>query len=178
MNVPNTITMLRILMIPAFTICLLYDRLFLALVVFAAAGVSDALDGLLARAFNQKTPLGAYLDPIADKLLLSTAFVGLALLSIIPSWLTVLVITRDVIILLGFLVLLITSHRVEVRPTFTSKANTTFQIITITAALLAPYYGVLKGLLSILVWVTGALTCMSGLQYIRRGGKIINDKGG
>jgi len=165
-------------MIPAFTICLLYDRLSMALVVFAVAGVSDALDGLLARAFNQKTPLGAYLDPIADKLLLNTAFVGLALLTIIPSWLAVLVITRDVIILLGFLVLIITSHRVEVRPTFTSKANTTFQILTITAALLVPYYGVLKDLLSVLVWVTGALTGMSGLQYLRRGGRIINDNGG
>jgi len=177
MNVPNTITVLRILMVPGFTICLLYDRLLLALLVFAAAGLSDALDGLLARAFNQKTPLGAYLDPIADKLLLNTAFVSLAVLTIIPSWLAVLVLARDVIILLGFLVLLMTSHRVEVRPTFTSKANTTFQIVTITAALLAPYCGTVERLLNIMVWATGALTCVSGLQYIRKGGRIINDKG-
>jgi cardiolipin synthase len=109
MNVPNFLTILRILSIPVFVIFLLYDHFFVALLIFIGAGITDGLDGWIARVFNQRTTIGSYLDPIADKLILLTSFIVLAVLGIIPSWLTVIVIARDVIILLGVLILQLTS---------------------------------------------------------------------
>ncbi len=178
MNLPNSLTTLRILSIPVFTICLLYDQLFSALLIFVGAGVTDALDGLLARLYNQRTTLGAYLDPIADKLLLTTAFIGLAVLGIIPRWLTVVVIARDVIILLGILILILTSHKVEINPIFLSKATTVFQTLTVALALLTHYVPSISALLTYLIWATTLLTCFSGLQYMYIGSKYFNEKGG
>ncbi|MBW2175094.1 MAG: CDP-alcohol phosphatidyltransferase family protein [Deltaproteobacteria bacterium] len=99
MNIPNTLTLLRILLTPLFAIFLIKHLFDFALLVFAIAALSDGVDGFIARVFRQKTTLGAFLDPAADKLLLVTAFVTLAIQEQIPSWLSVLVITRDVIIL-------------------------------------------------------------------------------
>jgi cardiolipin synthase len=178
MNIPNTLTIVRILSIPVFVICLLYDRLMIALFIFIGAGITDALDGLIARVYRQKTATGAYLDPLADKLLLATAYVVLAILGIIPSWLTVIVIARDVIIALGILILHLTSRSFEVKPFFISKTSTFSQIVTIAWALIAPYSLFFKGLLPYLIWVTAALTCISGLQYIYIGTKYLNEKGG
>jgi cardiolipin synthase len=178
MNVPNLLTVLRILLIPVFIICLLYERLFLALVVFVGAGITDGLDGMIARLFHQRTPTGEYLDPIADKLLLTSAFIALAVLKMIPSWLTVIVIARDVIIVLGILILLLTSHKVEISPIFISKVATCFQIATIGWALLTPYSPVIQAVLPSIVWVTAIVTCMTGLQYIYIGTKYLNEHGG
>ncbi|MBW2039612.1 MAG: CDP-alcohol phosphatidyltransferase family protein [Deltaproteobacteria bacterium] len=178
MNLPNTLTILRILSIPVFTICLLYDHLFSALLIFVGAGITDALDGLIARLYNQRTTLGAYLDPIADKLLLTTAFVGLAILGIVPGWLTVIVIARDVVILLGILILILTSHKVEINPIFLSKITTVFQTLTIIGALLTPQIPFIRGSLPYLIWLTTFLTCFSGFQYIHIGSKLFNEKGG
>ncbi|MEA1899712.1 MAG: CDP-alcohol phosphatidyltransferase family protein, partial [Thermodesulfobacteriota bacterium] len=99
-NIPNILTVIRILLTPLFVIFLLRNLFSFALLVFTIAAISDALDGLFARYFNQHTALGAYLDPIADKLLLTSAFVSLAILKIVPGWLTVIVISRDILILL------------------------------------------------------------------------------
>ena len=104
-NVPNILTVLRILITPIFVILLLRDLHGLALLVFVLAGVSDGLDGLIARMFNQRSDLGAVLDPIADKLLLSAAYVSLGVLRDIPGWLVVVVISRDVLIVTGIAVL-------------------------------------------------------------------------
>jgi cardiolipin synthase len=177
MNIPNTLTIIRILSIPAFVICLLYDRLIIALLIFVGAGITDGLDGWIARFYRQRTTIGAYLDPLADKLLLTTAFIVLAILGSIPSWLTVIVIARDVIIALGILILFLTSHRVEVKPVMIGKTSTFFQIVTIAWALLAPYSLFFKSLLPYLIWLTAALTGFSGLQYIYIGTKYLNEKG-
>jgi cardiolipin synthase (CMP-forming) len=177
MNIPNTLTIIRILSIPVFVICLLYDRLVIALLIFIGAGITDGLDGLIARVFRQRTTIGTYLDPIADKLLLTTAFIVLAILGSIPSWLTVIVIARDIIIALGILILFLTSHRVEVKPVMIGKMSTFFQIVTIAWALLAPYSVFFKSLLPYLIWLTAALTGLSGLQYIYIGTKYLNEKG-
>jgi cardiolipin synthase len=177
MNIPNTLTIIRILSIPAFVICLLYDRLIIALLIFVGAGITDGLDGWIARFYRQRTTIGAYLDPLADKLLLTTAFIVLAILGNIPSWLTAIVIARDVIIALGILILFLTSHRVEIKPVMTGKTSTFFQIVTIAWALLAPYSLFFKSFLPYCIWVTAALTCMSGLQYIYIGTKYLNEKG-
>ena len=137
---------------------------FKALIVFIVAGLSDALDGFLARVLNQQTVLGAYLDPIADKALLASSFVTLSVLHIIPGWLTVIVISRDFIILLGISVLSIMSISVEIRPLFISKITTALQLITVLLALsfrVCP--GPSTGLVLVLYWVTAFFTIISGL---------------
>jgi cardiolipin synthase len=178
MNVPNTLTILRILSIPVFVILLLYDHLFIALLVFIGAGITDGLDGLIARVFNQRTTIGAYLDPIADKLILLTSFIVLAVLGIIPGWLTVIVIARDVIILLGVLILQLTSHKIEIKPIFMGKASTVMQLVTVAWALVTPFSMVMKSIFPAIIWVTAGLTALSGLFYIYIGTKYFNEYGG
>ncbi len=178
MNIPNILTIIRILSVPVFVICLLYDRFWVALLIFVGAGITDGLDGLIARAYHQRTTTGAYLDPIADKLLLATAFIVLAILGNIPVWLTVIVIAKDFIVALGVLILFLTSRRVEVKPVLIGKTTTFFQIVTIAWALLAPYSLFFNNLLPYLIWLTAALTCVAGLQYIYVGVNYLKGKGG
>jgi cardiolipin synthase len=179
MNIPNLLTLLRLLLVPVMVILLIQGLFFKALVVFVAAGISDALDGFLARVLHQQTDLGAYLDPIADKALLASAFVTLSVLHIIPGWLTVLVISRDFIILLGIMVLYIMSVSVQIRPAFISKITTAVQLITVLIALTARALpGVCDSLwLMPLYWLTAFFTVVSGLHYIARGLKLINHDG-
>jgi cardiolipin synthase len=178
MKVPNFLTILRILSIPVFVISLLYEHLLLGFFVFVGAGITDGLDGWIARVYRQRTPIGEYLDPIADKLMLMSAFIVLAVLRIIPRWLTVIVITRDIIIVIGVLILFLTSHRVTIRPTFISKATTCFQIATIAWALLTPYSLFMKDIFRYIVWVAAVITCLAGLQYIYIGTQYLNEQGG
>ena len=177
MNVPNFFTILRIVSIPFFVIALIYDHLFIALLIFIGAGITDGLDGLIARLYDQRTTIGAYLDPIADKLLLTTSFIVLAVLGIIPSWLTVIVIARDVIIVLGILILHLTSHKVEIKPIFFGKASTVAQIVTIAWALVTPFSVVMETIFPAIIWATALLTGISGLQYIYIGTKYFNQEG-
>jgi cardiolipin synthase (CMP-forming) len=176
MNIPNLITLLRIILVPVIVILLIQGSYYKALIVFVIAGLSDALDGSLARILKQQTVLGAYLDPIADKALLISSFVTLSILHIIPSWLAVIVISRDFIILLGISVLSIMSITVEIKPAFVSKVTTALQLITILLALsikCLPYD--LNGMwLLILYWVTALFTILSGFNYISRGMKLMN----
>src|SRR5208282_6948962 len=108
LTVPNQLTFLRLGFLPFFIIAILYSHFKWALAILILAGLTDGLDGLLARGLNQKTPLGAYLDPIADKLLLSSSYFVLALKARIPWWLTILVLGRDVLLLAACAVILIT----------------------------------------------------------------------
>jgi cardiolipin synthase len=176
MNLPNILTLTRVLLIPVFVILIINKFLGWALVTFAIAGIMDGIDGLIARITHQRTELGAYLDPIADKLLLSAAFVTLAIIEILPSWLTVIVITRDVIILLGFLVLILTNYRPKIRPSLVSKVTTTFQITTILLVLITGYYPVFNKLSTIAIYGTTLFTILSGFHYIYVGTRILNGK--
>ena len=175
MNIPNLLTILRILLTPLFIICLMRDLPWLALVVFTVAGISDGLDGLIARYFNQRTTLGAYLDPIADKFLLMSAFISLAVFEMIPGWLTVIVICRDVVIVLGIAILTITNKKYEIAPTLISKTTTVSQITTVILVLLTPWLAILSKVMGLLVWITAVLTTISGLNYIYRGLNILQD---
>src|SRR5262249_14884589 len=126
LNVPNFLTLLRLIAIPGFLILIQNGEYADALVVFVAAGVTDGLDGAIARLTHTKTTLGAYMDPAADKLLLLSAFISLAFRDAVPSWLTVLVISRDVVVVLGyFLLFTMTQETMEIRPTLTGKLSTT-----------------------------------------------------
>lgn len=167
MTVPNLITSLRVILVPIFVIYLLDDRLTAALIVFVVAGVSDGVDGFIARAFNQKSQIGAFLDPLADKILLVAAFITLAARGFIPVWLTVVAISRDVLILLGVLILFITRHEVVMCPSVVSKITTFFQLLSIFVVLSDEKLH-LRGLVGEPVfWVTAALTVASGLHYGR-----------
>lgn len=176
MNLPNTLTLTRVLMIPLFVILIINKHLGWALITFIIAGVTDGIDGLIARITHQRTELGAYLDPIADKLLLFSAFITLAIVEIIPSWLVVIVITRDVIILVGFLVMLLTGYHPKINPSLLSKMTTAFQIITIVLVLFDGYYPAFKHLSVIAVYGTAVLTVLSGSHYIYIGTRILNEK--
>ena len=128
MTIPNIITLVRLFLVPAVVWAMLAGEMRLALYGFVAAGVSDAIDGFIARQFNQRSRLGAWLDPLADKLLLVSVFVVLGLKAELPLWLVILAVSRDAVIVGAVILSTAMRHPVEVRPLFVSKANTTAQI--------------------------------------------------
>jgi len=176
MNIPNILTLLRIILVPVIVIFLIQDAFFKALLAFIVAGLSDALDGFLARILRQQTTLGAYLDPIADKALLASCFVTLSVLKIIPGWLTVIVISRDFIILLGISVLSLMSIDVQIRPTLVSKITTALQLTTVLLALAnRALPGIFHGdWLLVLYWSTALFTVISGFNYMAKGVRLMN----
>lgn len=176
MNLPNSLTLLRIALVPVLAILLIQGLYFEALLVFTLTSITDALDGFLARQFNMQTELGAYLDPIADKAMLSTCFITLAITGNMPAWLAVLVISRDIIILLGILVLFLMSVPFQIKPSLISKITTTFQIITVLCILLSLSIEISHFflLVHLLVWATAGLTMASGALYMLQGVQIIN----
>jgi cardiolipin synthase len=176
MNLPNILTLIRVLLIPVFVILIINKSFLSALVTFGIAGLTDGIDGLIARLTHQRTELGAYLDPIADKLLLSSAFVTLAIIELIPSWLSVIVITRDVIILIGFIILILLDHRPKVEPSIASKITTDFQIATILITLMKEYYSIFNDLSIFVIYGTIFFTVLSGFHYIYIGTKLLNEK--
>jgi cardiolipin synthase len=176
MNIPNIVSIIRILITPFFVILLIKKMFFFALLVFALAGISDALDGLLARYFNQHTILGSYLDPLADKLLLTSAFVSLAILKVVPGWLTVIVITRDVLIFLGIAMIAIMGKKIAIQPSLVSKCTTVVQLLTIFLILLDNQFAIREWvILWPFYWVTAFLTITSGLDYIIKGLKMLQE---
>jgi len=176
MTIPNLITTLRIILTPIFIIYLLNEQLLSALVVFIVCGVSDGLDGFLARLLKQKSALGAYLDPIADKLILTSSFVVLGVMDFIPSWLAVIVITRDVLISLGVMVLLIYRMEIRIRPSILSKMTTCAQFITIIGVLASGYLDFSRQVYPVLFLLTGIFTISSGLHYIHTWFKLIGEE--
>jgi cardiolipin synthase len=176
MNLPNIMTLARVLLIPVFVILIINKSFEWALITFATAGITDGIDGLIARITHQRTELGAYLDPIADKLLLIAAFLTLAIIEILPSWLAVIVITRDVIILVGFLVMILTNYHPKINPSLVSKVTTVFQISTILLALMAGYSSAFNKLSTIAIYGSALFTILSGSHYIYVGTRILNEK--
>ena len=169
LTIPNLITLFRIILTPLFIIFLIQGNYRKALAVFVLAGMSDMADGLIARAWQQKSRLGSYLDPLADKLLMAASFVTLSIYHQIPSWLTVVVLSRDVILALGVLIFRLSDIPLVVRPSLAGKWTTTFQLITVGFVLLSKIFTIPPLLLLGLFWITGILTCISGLQYFYRG---------
>lgn len=172
LTIPNLISLIRMGLTPLFIIAVLEQRPQRALVIFAIAGVTDALDGLIARYFNQHSALGAYLDPIADKLLLTAGFVVLAIPKVhegvvIPLWITVLVLARDLTILVVSLVLQLTVSIKEFPPLGLSKVNTAVQITAIILVLITGLTPAADTLALATLHVVAALTILSGLLYIR-----------
>ena len=175
----NQLTLLRMLLIPAFVILVIYGHLGWALTVFVIAGVTDGLDGLIARRSNQKTSLGAWLDPMADKLLLVTTFVVLALPNLdlanrLPVWLTVCIISRDVVIILTVAVVNLAIGRRTFRPSIFGKIATATYIVTAVAAMLFNYLGYHSVIVDVGIWTSLAITIISSLHYIWHARQIID----
>jgi cardiolipin synthase len=179
LNVPNFLTLLRLVAIPVFLILIGDRRYAEALAVFVAAGITDALDGAIARLTNTKTELGAYLDPAADKLLLLSAFISLALLGEVPQWLTVVVLSRDVVVVLGyFLLFTMTQETMEIRPTIAGKLSTFFQLASVTLVLVGqvePRWVPPTFELAVF-WAAAVLTITAGVQYVHRGLRWVQDR--
>jgi cardiolipin synthase len=169
MNLPNLLTTLRLVLLPLFLTLLVYRRPEAALAVLLLAALSDALDGLLARRLDQRTAIGSFLDPLADKLLSVSGFVTLALIGPIPAWFVIVVISRDVLISLGALVLYLHDGRLEIAPSLAGKAAMLGQFATLVLTLLVQLEAPLRGLWWSVVVLTATLTIISGVQYLWKG---------
>jgi len=169
----NQLTILRMAFIPAFVILVVYNQLGWAFLIFLSAGITDGLDGLMARLLHQKTTLGALLDPIADKLLLTSSFVilsvkDLGLSNILPLWLTITVISRDIFLVTSALIIMLSTGHRNFPASFFGKASTLIQLLTITFVLFLNYKTYTTQWLLFLYILTGAITIISGMHYIYR----------
>lgn len=174
MNLANRITIVRIFLIPFFVILLIYDYGFAAFILFCVMGITDAVDGFIARACGQKTELGTFLDPMADKLLLTTAFIALSIINELPVWLTVIVVSRDLIIVLGALLTHILTNNLIISPSIMGKCTTFFQLLTISLVLLLRLMEQPPFSLNALFVTTAIFTAASGIHYIYKGTKLVN----
>ncbi|MCM8761248.1 MAG: CDP-alcohol phosphatidyltransferase family protein [Candidatus Omnitrophica bacterium] len=178
MNIPNKISIGRIILIPFFITAVAYSRLDIALIVFLIATVSDGIDGMLARALKQKTELGTILDPMADKLLLVSAYICLAVAGNIPAYLRmppyvpIIIISRDVIIVLGSVIIYLIRGKLNVAPSVMGKITTFFQMITIVSILARFEY-------SYVMWsFTVLMTIASGIDYVIKGSRALSENNG
>jgi cardiolipin synthase len=168
LTIPNLITLSRILLTPLFIICIIQGQYRRALAVFFLAGVSDLADGLIARHWQQKSPLGAYLDPLADKLLMSASFVTLSIAHHIPSWLTVVVLSRDITLALGVALFRLADLALYLRPSWAGKCTTFLQLSTVLLVLLGKLWTLPPAILQGFFWLTGGMTVVSGVHYVLR----------
>ena len=169
MNIPNSLTILRILLIPVFIGGMTYGAYGFALCTLLLAGLTDGIDGLLARRWNQQTRLGMLLDPLADKLLLTSAFLSLVSLHLIPSWLVILVVSRDVILLLGTAVAHLTATQLDVTPTVWGKGTTALQLSYVLLVIFLTWIDQELSMLTPLLILMVGFTLISGLHYLSRG---------
>ena len=167
-NLPNIITMVRLFLVPVIVAMITGVRWVEAFVVFLLAGLSDALDGWLAKRFSLQTELGAYLDPVADKMLLVSIYVALAITGAVPAWLTILVVSRDIMIIGAILISWVLDKPVQVAPLFVSKMNTAAQLAFATWVLAARAFGWgADGAIHIVaIAVVAALTLASAAAYL------------
>ncbi|MCA1591738.1 MAG: CDP-alcohol phosphatidyltransferase family protein [Acidobacteria bacterium] len=192
-TVPNALTVIRMVLIPVFVSALYYQRFGWALGIFLLAGVTDGLDGLLARKFNQGTTLGEILDPIADKLLLVTSFITLSMPSImeasalgpahprhlpVPFWVTAAVISRDIFIIVGSAAINVVTGFRRFRPSPLGKVNTVVQITAILAILVAARFPPLRGYLPTVYTIVFVFALVSGVHYVFWASKLLNEDRG
>tara|TARA_R110002020_G_scaffold18931_32_gene65566 strand:+ start:2634 stop:3236 length:603 start_codon:yes stop_codon:yes gene_type:complete len=167
MTLPNYITVARFLMVPLIMYCMIDGEMMTALLLFVLAGLSDAVDGVIARQFNQKSELGAWLDPMADKFLLVSVFVMLGWLGVLPSWLVILTVSRDGLIIAAVVLSSLMGNPVEMRPLLVSKATTLAQI-ALVIVVLADLAGIvaLDALIVWMVYAVAGLTIASAGAYL------------
>ena len=166
-NIPNLITLTRLLLVPVAVVMIVSQAWGLAFAAFAIAGLSDGLDGFIARRFDMRSELGAYLDALADKALLMSIFIALAAAQVVPVWIAILVVSRDLMILGAVIVSWVLDKPVQIRPLLISKLNTAAQIAFAGAALAGMAFGVMQGAwFELMLYVVTALTLASMAAYL------------
>ncbi len=177
MTLPNFITFLRMAMIPFFVLAVNGHEFQLAALIFVLAGVTDAMDGAIARSFHQESLFGTYLDPIADKLLLSTAYIALTIPQgqavVIPLWLTIMALFRDSMIVIVALMLFVAAGIRRFKPSIWGKMTTFMHVATVTLVLIANIRAVPGWLLSAFFYVSFGFVILSGFNYIYRASKML-----
>jgi cardiolipin synthase len=169
LNLPNLITLGRLLAVPLAIWLILSGAFWVAFWIFIAAGISDAVDGFIAKRFNQRTEIGALLDPVADKSLLVSVYVTLGIAGQLPAWLVILVVFRDLMIVGGFVLVQLFVHKMRWEPLLISKLNTALQILLAAVTLARLGFGVPDhGVGTVLVLATAATTILSGSAYLVR----------
>ncbi len=186
-TIANQLTFLRLVAVPFFTLAVLSARFDIALALFVAAAITDILDGLTARMLQQQTRLGRFLDPTADKLLLVSAFVLLTdypamfrdipMMARLPIWLSILAISRDILIVAVAVMMYLAYGRTRFDPTIWGKLTTVSEALTIGLFLLANAVGIANPVLDVAVWVTLALILISGFDYLFRTGAAVRREG-
>jgi cardiolipin synthase len=165
-NLPNLLTLGRILITPFIVYSILNGFAVHALVLMVIAGLTDMLDGAIAKHFHMQTMVGAYMDPIADKLMLVGSIISLFIVGQVPMFLFLAVVFRDVIIVIGAMAYELVTRRLEMQPTYLSKVTTVVQIVYVSTALLHIAWPLPTILMSAAAWITFAITCASGVQYM------------
>ncbi|MEK7271288.1 MAG: CDP-alcohol phosphatidyltransferase family protein [Nitrospirota bacterium] len=173
-NLPNILTIARILLLPFFAASLIYGNYQYALILFLAAAITDILDGLIARMKKQTTDFGSILDPVADKFLMITSFIVMSVYGWIPKWLTITVISRDLIVVTGWLILYFVTHNKKVEPSILGKAANFFQFCLIGLILISINTKNASFVPGSYLIAVAALTAASGVLYIYKGLKIAN----
>lgn len=177
-NLPNAVTLLRILFVPFFVALLIYQNYRYALYIFVIAGLSDALDGFIARKTHSQSELGMLLDPLADKLLLAASFIVFAYIHLIPVWFTVIILSRDLFIIIGWFLMFLVFTVKTVHPSIIGKTANALQIFLVAYILLdRTIPASLKGV-GIILWVTAFFAIVSGVHYIYKGLSYANGKSG
>lgn len=168
MTIPNFISLGRLLIVPLIIWLILAHHMKAAFLVFIAAGISDILDGLLARAFREQSIIGSYLDPIADKVLLMGVFVTLGTQSFLPLWFIILILFRDLLILGGVLLLILFEKDLRLKPSLISKINTLLQIILVSYVLTVEAFAInFPWIYTFLIIITTLTTTLSGAGYVK-----------
>jgi cardiolipin synthase (CMP-forming) len=170
-QIPNVISVFRILLVIPIIVLMLREEYAQALILFAVAGVSDGLDGFLAKRFQWQTWIGGVLDPLADKVLLVSTFLALGWLGRLPWWLVGLVFLRDLVIVAGALIYHYRIGKVNAEPTIISKVNTFMQILLVLVAMLAQIFALPAPLVTILIYLVAVTTVISGLDYVIKWGR-------
>jgi len=173
-NIPNFLTISRIFLAPIFIYAMINGKLLIALILFFIASATDLLDGFIARSFKSQTKFGKFIDPAADKFLMTIAYITLSIkhpnmIFTIPLWLTVLVIGRDLLIVSGSGILHLFNHKLVIDPLKTGKISTFAQILTIFLAILLNYLGTYSIFFHISIILTAILTVISGYLYVKVG---------
>lgn len=167
MNIPNLLTLARILLVPVVVWAIAQGQMGIALAAFVVAGITDAVDGYIAKRFGQQTELGAYLDPLADKTLIVSIYVSLAIFGFIPHWVAILVVSRDIMIVGAVLLSTLVEKPLTIQPLMVSKANTAAQIVFAALVLAAKGLRIdLDWAIFLAMWAVAALTLASAAAYL------------
>jgi cardiolipin synthase len=173
LNIPNTLTIGRIVIIPVFLTAVIYKRYDYAFYLFIVAAITDTFDGLFARLKDQRTSLGMFLDPLADKFLIVTSIIILSVYGWIPKWLAITVISRDIIVVIGWFLIYLVSGTAKVEPSLLGRATIWVQSVFIAYVLMNMTFLSLPAVYKpVLQWITAGITIISGLHYVYRGLKL------